>query len=249
VVLIHGGFWRAHRTLDLMRPLAWSLADAGFAAWNLEYRAVGHDGGGWPGTLTDVAAGIDALADIARDHPLDLDRVALVGHSAGGQLALWAAGDRMLADAAASPAARVRPVLVVSLAGVCDLERGAASDLGEGAVRGFVGGEPDAVRERYRSVSPAAIVPLGVPQVLVHGDADRKVPPDQSRAYAEVAHAAGDPVDVVVVPGSDHMALVDPGSEAWRATLSRLTPMLRPRTHLDPADRVSATADGPGRNA
>jgi len=227
VVLVHGGFWRAHRTLDLMRPLAASLRHAGFAVWNLEYRAVGHDGGGWPGTLCDVAAGVDAVADLADVHPMDLDRVALVGHSAGGQLVLWAAGDRALPDVAV-PAARVRPALVVSLAGVCDLDAADVADLGDSAVRGFLGGGPDAVPHRYRSASPAALVPLGVPQVLIHGDADRKVPIAQSQRYARAAVDAGDRVALVELPGEDHMALVDPDSAAWRATETRLVRTLRP---------------------
>jgi len=228
VVLVHGGFWRAHRTLALMRPLATSLAAAGCAVWNLEYRGVGHDGGGWPGTLTDVAAGVDALVDRALDHALDLDRVALVGHSAGGQLVLWAAGDRALADAAVLPAAGVRPALVVSLAGVCDLAAAAAADLGDGAVHGFLGGGPDTVPQRYGAASPLAVVPLGVPQVLVHGGDDRKVPVDQSRAYAAVARTAGDPVQLITLAGVDHMALVDPAGAAWDATLSPLLDALRP---------------------
>jgi acetyl esterase/lipase len=227
VVLVHGGFWRAHRTLDLMRPVAASLTHAGFAVWNLEYRAVGDAGGGWPGTLSDVAVGVDAVADLADGHPLDLDRVALVGHSAGGQLVLWAAGDRALADVVV-PTARVRPALVVSLAGVCDLDAGAVADLGDGAVRGFLGGGPDAVPHRYRSASPAALVPLGVPQLLVHGDADRKVPIAQSQTYARTAADAGDRVTLVTLPGEGHMAPVDPDNAAWRATETRLERALRP---------------------
>ena len=91
VVLLHGGFWRAQRTLELMRPLAADLAGRGFAAWNLEYRRVGQPGGGWPGTCEDVAAGLDHLARLAGREPLDLDRLVVAGHSAGGHLALWSA--------------------------------------------------------------------------------------------------------------------------------------------------------------
>jgi dipeptidyl aminopeptidase/acylaminoacyl peptidase len=111
---------------------------------------------------------------------------------------------------------------------VCDLARAAAADLGDGAVHGFLGGGPDRVPQRYGSASPAAIVPLGVPQLLVHGDDDRKVPVDQSRAYAAVARAAGDPVDLITLAAADHMALVDPDGDAWAATLSPLLDAIRP---------------------
>ena len=108
VALLHGGFWRARRTLELMRPLAADLAGRGFAAWNLEYRRVGQPGGGWPGTFQDVAAGLDHLAELAGREPLDLDRLVVAGHSAGGHLALWSAARPGL-PAGAPGRARVAP--------------------------------------------------------------------------------------------------------------------------------------------
>lgn len=221
MVLLHGGFWRAHRTLELMRPLAGSLVAAGLAAWNLEYRAVGHDGGGWPGTVRDVAAGIAALDTLADAQPIDRGRVALVGHSAGGQLALWAAGPRRVPDAAPTPAA-VRLRLIVSLAGVCDLRRAANERLGDAAVQGFLGGEPDEFATTYDAASPCALVPLRIPQLLVHGTADTKVPIEQTTGYADRARAAGDEVAVCTVEGADHMAVIDPASGGWRRTVGAI---------------------------
>lgn len=219
VVLLHGGFWREHRTLDLMRPLAAALARDGVAVWNLEYRRVGHLGGGWPGTFHDVAAGIAALAALPERAWLVLDRVTLVGHSAGGQLALWAGGS--CADGAAGPhqgsaasARHVRPAAVVSLAGVCDLVAAAIDGIGRDAVRQFLAGGPDACPERYRAASPHLLLPLGVPQVLVHGDDDGKVPITQSRTHAVRARRAGDPVALIEVPGADHMAVLEPAHVA-----------------------------------
>lgn len=205
-----------------MRPLAGSLSAAGVAAWNLDYRSVGHDGGGWPGTLHDVAAGVAALDDLADQFPLDRDRVALVGHSAGGQLALWIAGSRSLPGDRPAPPVSVRPRLVVSLAGVCDLVGAAEQRLGDDAVQGFVGGGPDDLPERYRAVSPQALGPLGVRQLLVHGTADVKVPVAQSTGYAAHARARGDDVELVEVTDADHMALVDPASAACRRTLAAI---------------------------
>ena len=129
VALLHGGFWRAERTLELMRPLAADLAGRGFAAWNLEYRRVGQPGGGWPGTCEDVAAGLDHLAGLAGRAPLDLDRLVVAGHSAGGHLALWSAARAGLPPGAPGAAPLVVPWLAVSLAGVCDLHAGAEPEL------------------------------------------------------------------------------------------------------------------------
>jgi acetyl esterase/lipase len=224
VALLHGGFWRAPRTLELMRPLAADLAGRGFAAWNLEYRRVGQPGGGWPGTLQDVAAGLDHLAGLAAREPLDLDRLVVAGHSAGGHLALWSAARPRLPTGAPGAGPRVVPRLVVSLAGVCDLHAGAAEAIGEGAVAEFLGAAPDQAPDRYRLASPLARLPLGARQLLVHGDADPRVPVSQSRAYAAAAAAAGDPVELVELPGVDHMAVIDPASPAWAEVARRLSP-------------------------
>jgi acetyl esterase/lipase len=221
-VLLHGGFWRAARTLELMRPLAADLAGRGLAVWNLEYRRVGRPGGGWPGTCEDVAAGLDHLAELAGRAPLDLGRLAVVGHSAGGQLALWSAARAGLPAGAPGAGPLVVPRLVVSLAGVCDLHAGAADSIGEGAVAAFLGAGPDRAPERYRLASPMARLPLGVRQVLVHGDADPRVPVTQSRGYAAAAAAAGDPVELVELAGVDHLAPIDPASAAWAEVTRRL---------------------------
>jgi acetyl esterase/lipase len=223
VALLHGGFWRAQRTLELLRPLAADLAGRGFAAWNLEFRRVGQPGGGWPGTVEDVAAGLDHLAGLAAREPLDLERLVVAGHSAGGHLALWSAARPGLPAGAPGAGPQVAPRLVMSLAGVCDLHAGAAEGIGEGAVAEFLGATPDQAPGRYRLASPLARLPLGVAQLLVHGDADARVPVAQSRAYAAAAAAAGDPVELVELPGVDHMAVIDPASPAWAEVTRRLS--------------------------
>ena len=202
-VVVHGGYWRAQYDRSLMEGLCTDLSAHGVAAWNLEYRRVGA-GGGWPETFLDVAAGIDLLAGL--DAPLDLSRVAAVGHSAGGQLALWAAARR---DAA------VRLAGVVSQAGVHDLREADRLGLGENATAPFMGGHPDEVPDAYADASPIERVPVGVPQLLVHGDADDVVPASQSTAYAEAAQEAGDEVDLVLRPGEDHFVHLDPAGGAW----------------------------------
>lgn len=214
VVVVHGGFWRQRWDRTTATPLARDLAARGYLGWNVEYRRVGQDGGGWPGTLDDVAAAVDALADVEE---ADTERVVTVGHSAGGHLALWLA---------AREEPRVRVGAAVSLAGVADLESGARAELGDGAVSELLGGGPDVVPERYARASPAALLPLGVPQVLVHGARDEVVPPQQSRDYAERARAAGDDVELVELPGADHFDVIDPDHDAWAAVLARLPRLL-----------------------
>jgi acetyl esterase/lipase len=224
-VLVHGGYWRARWRLDLMHALAADLQRRGVAVWNLEYRRVGSAGGGWPGTFEDVAAGFDALHDLAGGYHLDLDRVAVVGHSAGGHLALWLAARARLEH---GPGARPRllPMLAVALAGVCDLVEAARRHLSQDAVVELLGGGPEERREAYRLGSPAALLPLGVPQVLVHGTADASVPFDISERYAAAARAAGDPCELVALDGVDHFALIDPESPAWGTTVERLAMVL-----------------------
>ena len=203
-VLLHGGFWRARYDRRLMDGLCEDLARAGLPVWNLEYRRLPE--GGWPEISADVAAGIDAIAEIG----LDSSRVVAIGHSAGGHLGLWAA---------ARPRAeqRVAVTHVVSQAGVADLREAARLELSSGAVHDFLGGTPDEVPERYAVASPAELLPLGVPQLLVHGGRDRTVPASISRDYAERALAAGDDVELVIDPRGGHFEHLDPSSELWRA--------------------------------
>jgi acetyl esterase/lipase len=205
VVFIHGGFWRARFGAEWIAPLAEACAaELSSAVWNLEYPRVGMDGGGWPGTALAVRAAVAAAADAADGRPL-----ALVGHSAGGHLALWAA--------------RSVPVaLAVSLAGVCDLETGARERIGEDAVAQFLGARPDEDPARYAEASPLRRLPVGSPMLLVHGDADERVPVAQSRSFDAAARAAGDRCELCELRGGDHFEVVDPGRRAWPIVRARL---------------------------
>ena len=220
VVVVHGGFWRARYGIELARPLAADLAAAGFAAVAVEYRRVGA-GGGWPATLDDVAAALDALPGLPVAARLDLTDVTVVGHSAGGHLAAWAAGRGQLPAGAPGAGPRVPVTAVVSQAGVLDLGAAVAADLGDGAAVAFLGGTPAEVPERYAAADPVRLLPTGVPVLCVHGEDDTTVPPEQSRRYAAAATAAGDTVEVAVVAG-DHMAAIDLDGEAWRRAVEWL---------------------------
>lgn len=228
VVVIHGGFWKARYAADLGAPLAADLAARGWCAWNLEYRRVGN-GGGWPATLADVAAGIDLLAELDPDvAALDLDRVVAIGHSAGGQLAAWAAGRPGLPAEAPGAAPRVRLTGVISQAGVLDLIQGAADDLGAGAVPRLLGGLPGELPERYRLASPREQLPLAVPVRCLHARDDDTVPFSQSADYVRAAQAAGDDASLVEVTGG-HFGLIDPAAPAWQAALDQLPGLLGDR--------------------
>jgi acetyl esterase/lipase len=207
VVLVHGGCWRQRYDRHLMDALAADLAARGWAAWNVEYRRVGlRAGGGWPETGADVAAAIDHLAEL--DAPLDLARVAAVGHSAGGHLALWAAGREK---------ARVLLAAVVGQAAVSDLEVASAQGVCGGMVEQLVGGMPQQVPDRYRVASPARRLPLRVPALLVHGDRDDTVPVQMSRDFAAAAGC-----DLAELAGDGHYEHLEPGSRAWATVVEWL---------------------------
>lgn len=229
VILLHGGFWRAAYGLKLMRTLAFDLALRGIAVWNVEYRRVGNAGGGWPGTLRDVAHAADFLRHIASDSALDLNRVVTLGHSAGGQLALWLAARARLPQQCQLSTSKtpLRLVGAVSLAGANDLKLTWHHDLGQGAAHAFLGGNPDTFPERYSLASPAALLPLGISQVLVHGTLDNLVPLVISQYYARQAALAGDHVKLIELTDADHFTLIDAATPAWRRIVGEVQQLLR----------------------
>jgi len=217
VCLLHGGFWRLPYGRDQLDAVARDLAIRGFAVWNLEYRRIGAPATDGRSILADVAAGIGHLAELAaRGVDLDLDRVLVVGHSAGGQLALWAAAQGRRDPA---PEPRVRIVGVAGLAALTDLAY--AHELGPGtgadAIAAFLGGTPREQPDRCAQASPRALLPLGLPQLILHGDADPAVPVALARAYVQAARDAGDRVDYRELSGVGHMAFIDPASGAHAA--------------------------------
>jgi len=193
VALLHGGSWGRPGSRRQLRRLAGDVVRHRWAAYTIEYRHHGRfGGGGWPSSFLDVAAALDHLASI---DGVDAGRVAVCGYSAGAQLALWAAGRLRLASPAPGAAPALRPVAAISLAGVLD---------------------------RCPQGSPVALLPLGLPQLLVHGLADRTVPAASSERYAEQALAVGDPVELVTLRSLDHAAMLDPDRAAWQVTVARL---------------------------
>jgi acetyl esterase/lipase len=219
IVTIHGGSWSTGVSKPVMRALAGELSRRGSAVWNIEYRRIGGDEqGGWPNTFADVAAAIDYLPQLPA--PLDTGDVTLLGHSAGGHLALWAASRGRLAQGALGASPRIEPVAAISAAGVNDLAQ-SWREVPEGIVARLMGGGPDEVPERYAIADPIALVPLSIPVLLVHGTEDATVSVRRSRNYAQAARAAGASVELVEIPGSDgaHRSHVFPNSAGFAAVL------------------------------
>jgi acetyl esterase/lipase len=264
VVLLHGGRWTAMFDRRQVTRLADDLVGLGYAVWNVEYRRVGEPGGGWPGTLQDVADAIDAVADL--DPALDTDQVIVVGHSAGGHLAVWAAHRAALPEGAPGTNPGITPVGAVSLAGILDLtaadatglgslptDPGAepphgappaappevwpavAADAGEGPVRLLLGGRSADVPDRYAMASPKELPDTGVPILIVHGAADDVVPPAFSRSYADAAIANGADVRYVELPGVEHFDVIDPDGTAWATVRTWLGERRAPAVHMRPA--------------
>jgi acetyl esterase/lipase len=218
VFFIHGGYWRARYDLTYAGHLCHALKKKGVATWNVEYRRVGQPGGGWPGTFEDIRTAFRALAARAQENSarlLDLKRVCVAGHSAGGQLALCLAAHE---PSVAS---------VLSLAGVLDLRRAWELHLSNDAVVDFLGGPPTQVPEHYREASPAEQRIPQVVQRLIHGTADDDVPYEISRAYAEQKTKTGEKVELITLPQTGHYEIIDPGSNVWSRVQETLISLTR----------------------
>ena len=209
LVVVHGGYWKAIHNLIHAGHMCVALAAEGIATWNVEYRRVGDVGGGWPGTAEDVGNAVGFVAELVRRFPLDPDRVALLGHSAGGHLALLAARQARLR--AVLPVAAAADVLAVS-------RRGG----GDGAADAFLGGSPEEVPDRFAAASPR--LPLGVPQVLIHGVEDDVVPVEDSVRWVE---AAGDEARLVALEGAGHFEPIDPQAREWPLVAAEIHAVLR----------------------
>jgi acetyl esterase/lipase len=231
VIVVHGGCWLARYGVQNSTPLADALRDAGFATWNIEYRRMGDAGGGWPGTFVDVGRAADHLRTVAAAHRLDLTRVIAIGHSAGGQLAMWlAAASRV---PAASPIARTDPLPLkgaVALAGIADLAdfRTYSSNTCGDVVDPLLGGTPEQVPERYAAASPVALLPFPVPHVQITGTLDLVMPPAALARHEAAAEAAGSAFELVVLEGLGHHELMSPQTAAWPEILRAVRRLLGP---------------------
>lgn len=233
-IVVHGGCWVAKLgdldpravAMDNMRLLASALTEAGIATWNIEYRRLGHDGGGWPGTFQDVAKAADFLRMLQRDHQLDLTRVVSIGHSAGGHLAMWLAARPKLAKTSDlyvdNP---LRLSGVIDLDGPADLKATLPLQqpvCNRPVITDLMGGSPEERPARYHDGSPIELLPLGVPQAFFAG----QMFVDHVAPYAEAAKRAGDAVQTAPFPGAGHFVFIDPKSDVWPQVIGSVRRLL-----------------------
>jgi acetyl esterase/lipase len=201
---IHGGFWRAKYGLAHAGHLCDALRAAGVATFNVEYRRVGNEGGGWPGTFADIRLAYRYVRQKYSRFNLDVKRLAVMGHSAGAQLALCLAAHESSLEQ------------IISLAGVVDLNKAFALHLSNDAVVGFLGGKPTDVRDHYREADPMDLRITQARQWLLHGADDDTVPPAFSRDYVEHKKKNGEHVELIEIAHAGHYDLIDPRSEAFK---------------------------------
>jgi acetyl esterase/lipase len=213
VMNIHGGFWRAKYGLAHAGHLCAALTQNGVATWNLEYRRVGDPGGGWPGTFEDIVNGYRFLSQIAKRYNFDLERTLVMGHSAGGQLAICLAAHESTVQR------------VISLAGVLDLQEAYRLHLSHDAVAEFLGGTPTAMIDHYREADPMALKIATARQIVVHGAIDDTVPLSFSQNYEKEKRKRGEKVELLEIAKAGHYELIDPRTPAFaqvRDAVSRL---------------------------
>ncbi|PQZ90237.1 alpha/beta hydrolase [Arthrobacter sp. MYb227] len=223
VIIIHGGFWRQKYGAELGIPLAQDLYTRGYVVWNLEYRRTCGGDGGWPQTFLDVAAGIDVLHTALDSMGIaNAPRVA-IGHSAGGHLALWAAGRHRLPDLApgALPPGEQCLDAVISQAGILDLGLADTLGLSNGAARSLMGCDKQEAPELWDWADPAPRIPLGIPVVMLHGSTDEDVPVELGREFARRAMLVDAGVDYIEFDG-DHYGLITVGDPAWNLCIQAL---------------------------
>jgi acetyl esterase/lipase len=239
-IILHGGCWRATlgglppemTSHDLLRPLAAALNQQGIATWNVEYRRAGNPGGGWPGTYQDLGLAADDLRNLAAANHLDLSRVIVIGHSAGGQLALWLAARKKLPPSSEIYRPNPLPIKgVVDIDGPPSLTTAAPIDdlvCGTHVVQEFLGGTPQQVPTRYQQGSADGLLPTGVPQQLLYSAKTEFLSKDRSQwsnlftNYAAEAKKSGDQVDVTRMEKAGHFDGINPKSKTWPTVLAKI---------------------------
>ena len=226
--VVHGGFWQSQYDLTHIGHLCAAFTSKGIITCNIEYRRIGNPGGGWPGTFQDISLATHRVVNSTSSDPrFDHARTAILGHSAGGHLALWLAGSHRISDGSPLHIDQKQAVnKAVSLAGVSDLRLAWKQKLGHGVVTRLMNGTPDEYPDQYSAGSPIELLPTGASQTLVHGTDDDTVPVSQSEAYVEKAEKLGDWPTLSKLDGIGHFELIDPESEAWPSVVNAVLSLL-----------------------
>lgn len=226
VIVVHGGCWFAEYDLNHIAAFSDAITKLGVATWTIEYRRIGDKGGAWPGTFQDVAKATDQLRDVAKQFPLDMKRVIVIGHSAGGQLALWLAARRQLPKASElfsnSPLSLKG---VISLAGISDLKQYRPNC--DDSVNKLLGGAPEQYGERYQQTSPMELLPLRVPIRLIHGAKDRIVPLEMGKVFENAARKKRDDIQLITLETAGHFELISPIAPAWQTVSEQIRSLLK----------------------
>ncbi|MEM6316733.1 MAG: alpha/beta hydrolase [Bacteroidota bacterium] len=229
VVFLHGGCWESEFDLSYLAAAAGDLVKAGYAVWTPEYRRIGNEGGGYPGTFQDAQTSVDYLRTLAAIYPLDTNKVVLMGHSAGGHLALWLAVQENLPKN--TRLYNPNPLAfqgVISLAGITDLETyDALGNNCSSSVKRLMGGSFVDKKDRYYKGSPSRLLPSQIPLRLVHGEFDKIVPRSQAAGFVQKAEAQGSDATLIEVAGAGHFDMVSPYSKAWEVIKSELDNLIK----------------------
>ena len=216
VVFVHGGCWLSAFDIAHAGKLEQALADSGFAVWSIEYRRVGDDGGGWPNTFLDIARGADHLRQIAAQYQLDLSRVVVAGHSAGGAFALWLAARPKVSPSSELYRKDPLPVRAVfALAPAPDLEQLHQTGVCQNVIDKLMGGSPADHADRYLAASATRLAPVGVPQTLVVGTKDASWGPGGRAFFARTRELGDSSARLVELPESGHFEMINPASSSW----------------------------------
>ncbi|MEM1123714.1 MAG: alpha/beta hydrolase [Bacteroidota bacterium] len=217
VIFIHGGCWLSDYGLDYLSAASGDLVKEGYAVWTPEYRRVGDEGGGYPNTFKDVQASINYARTLADIYPLDLEKVVIMGHSAGGHLALWLATQQNLSKSSRLYDEKPLPVKgILSLAGITDLKAyDAVGNSCSSAVSKLLKANQAGLDARFYKCSPINLLPSNIPMTLIQGAQDTIVSTEQGNAFAAQAQKEGDQVKVLTVEKAGHFDMVSPHSAAW----------------------------------